>query len=499
MVIKRLILLLIIYCFCHNKIFSQTIEEIIQEAERINTPEGYLYAGGYCIRDGQDKSGFRMYQKAAEMGSRDAMFLVSDCYFRGLYTKRDDEQAFYWCQKAVDKGYGLAFGQLAFYYYYGIGCIKDYKKSYELAKKASTGAFGSDYGNYILAFLYAKGRGVPKDKDKALEYIDLAIEKTIENDDNAGRYLAGKGEIYAAFNDKEKAIDVWHNLIENFMDYCKYEMLASYENGYNDYFPYIMKHLYNIDFTSATRTDMKNNYVLIIGNENYQNVAKVPYAHSDSFVFYLYCRYLMHVPQEQIYFKQDATLGELRKSINWLKRSMQITNGKGKVIVYYAGHGIPDENTQSAFLLPVDGIGTNVRTGYSLHSLYKSLSSISSESVTVLLDACFSGAKREGDMLASARGVAIKVKEEKPQGNLVVLSASQGDETAYPYNEKQHGLFTYYLLEKLRECKDKITLGELSDYIKDKVRRNSIVNNGKMQTPTVVTSMSDEWKNRLFY
>ena len=93
MVIKRLILLLIIYCFCHNNIFSQTIEEIIQEAERINTPEGYLYAGGYCIRDGQDKSGFRMYQKAAEMGSRDAMFLVSDCYFRGLYTKRDDEQA----------------------------------------------------------------------------------------------------------------------------------------------------------------------------------------------------------------------------------------------------------------------------------------------------------------------------------------------------------------------------------------------------------------------
>jgi hypothetical protein len=60
-------------------------------------------------------------------------------------------------------------------------------------------------------------------------------------------------------------------------------------------------------------------------------------------------------------------------------------------------------------------------------------------------------------MLASARGVAIKVKEEKPQGNLVVVSASQGDETAYPYNEKRHGLFTYYLLEKLQESNIKIT------------------------------------------
>jgi uncharacterized caspase-like protein len=178
---------------------------------------------------------------------------------------------------------------------------------------------------------------------------------------------------------------------------------------------------------------------------------------------------------------------------------MQIANGKSKVIVYYAGHGIPDEDTQSAYILPVDGTGSNVRAAYSLNSLYKTLSSIPSESVTVLLDACFSGSKREGDMLSSARGVAIKVKEEKPQGNLVVVSASQGDETAYPYNEKHHGLFTYYLLKKLQESKGKITLGELSGYIKDKVRRSSIINNGKMQTPTVVTSMSEEWKNRLFH
>ena len=33
---------------------------------------------------------------------------------------------------------------------------------------------------------------------------------------------------------------------------------------------------------------------------------------------------------------------------------------------------------------------------------------------------CFSGAKRDGDMLASARGVAIKVKQATPVGNIVV-------------------------------------------------------------------------------
>ncbi len=47
-----------------------------------------------------------------------------------------------------------------------------------------------------------------------------------------------------------------------------------------------------------------------------------------------------------------------------------------------------------------------MRTGYSLEELYATLGEYPSESVTLFLDACFSGAKREGDMLASARGVA---------------------------------------------------------------------------------------------
>ena len=54
-------------------------------------------------------------------------------------------------------------------------------------------------------------------------------------------------------------------------------------------------------------------------------------------------------------------------------------------------------------------------------------------------------------MLASARGVAIKVKQTIPVGNMVVFTAAQGDETAYPYKEEEHGLFTYYLLKKLQE------------------------------------------------
>ena len=98
--------------------------------------------------------------------------------------------------------------------------------------------------------------------------------------------------------------------------------------------------------------------------------------------------------------------------------------------------------------------------------------------------------------MASARGVAIKSRPEVPLGNVFVLSAAQGDETAYPYKEKKHGLFTYYLLNKLQTTKGKVSLDELSEFVKTSVARKSLVENGKSQTPSVYVSvgLQDKWE-----
>ena len=137
-----------------------------------------------------------------------------------------------------------------------------------------------------------------------------------------------------------------------------------------------------------------------------------------------------------------------------------------------------------------------VRTRLSVQD-YDELKNLGANKVSVFLDACFSGAQRGEGMLASARGVAIKAKQAVPQGNMVIFSAASEDETAYPFNEKGHGLFTYYLLKKLKETKGNVTLGELGQYICEKVAQESVVTNGKSQTPTVVPSsaMSGEWRN----
>jgi hypothetical protein len=98
-------------------------------------------------------------------------------------------------------------------------------------------------------------------------------------------------------------------------------------------------------------------------------------------------------------------------------------------------------------------------------------------------------------MLASARGVAIKSKQGAPHGKMVILSAAQGDETAYPYKEKNHGMFTYYLLKKLKDTKGDVTFGELADYVTSEVMKQSVVANGKMQTPQAIPSdKAEDWK-----
>lgn len=240
-----------------------------------------------------------------------------------------------------------------------------------------------------------------------------------------------------------------------------------------------------------------NTFAIVIANETYSKEANVPYAVNDGNIFKEYCRNCLGIPEKNIHLITNATLNDIRREVKWIQDVAEVYKGDAKIIFYYAGHGIPDEKSKNAYLLPTDGYGSDVATGYSLENLYKTFGSLPSKSITVFLDACFSGAKRDGNMLASARGVAIKVKQTIPVGNMVVFTAAQGDETAYPYKEEEHGLFTYYLLKKLQETKGNATLGELSDYIKEQVERQSIVTNGKLQSPSIMatSSIGNEWKN----
>jgi len=243
-------------------------------------------------------------------------------------------------------------------------------------------------------------------------------------------------------------------------------------------------------------TTNNKTFAVVIANQNYTNVAGVPLALNDGLAFSKYCEKTLGMPAENVRYYADASYGTMLRAIRDIKNIANAFNGDINIVFYYAGHGIPNEATKDAYLLPTDADGTQTEGCYSLNKLYTELGSTKAKEIVVFLDACFSGSKREEGMLASARGVALKAKQEDPRGNMVVFSAASGDETAFPYSAKGHGLFTYYLLKKLQESKGDVNLGELSDYISENVKQQSVVINRKVQTPTATPStwIATGWK-----
>ncbi len=258
------------------------------------------------------------------------------------------------------------------------------------------------------------------------------------------------------------------------------------------------KYLSDIDKDiPVTTTCNDTTFVIIIANENYQEESKVEFAINDGETFKEYCIKTFGIPENHIKLRKDATLNNIHSTMDWLRSITTIEKYKdrAKIIFYYAGHGFPDEATGHTFILPSDGKGNMTNTGLCLSKLYLDLSLLPVNNIIVFMDACFSGAQRGGGMIVSARGVAIKAKVENPIGkNMTIFSAATGDETAYPYKKENHGLFTYFLLKAIKDTKGKCTLGRLFDYIHYNVTSTALEENGKKQTPTILSG-SSTWNN----
>jgi len=178
---------------------------------------------------------------------------------------------------------------------------------------------------------------------------------------------------------------------------------------------------------------------------------------------------------------------------------VKIEGEDAELIVYYAGHGYPDELNKIPYLIPVDVSASNLDRAIKLDDLYSSITSTNASKITVFLDACFTGGGRNMGLYAS-RGIKVVPKSGILKGNLVVFSASRSNQSSLPYHKEKHGMFTYHLLKKLQETKGDVNLGELSDYLEKEVAVQSLKVNRSEQEPTVNISnqVKNLWKNWRF-
>ena len=260
-----------------------------------------------------------------------------------------------------------------------------------------------------------------------------------------------------------------------------------------------------VDTDIPINTKKNNRFALIIGNEDYKSMQmtlsyeqNVDYAANDASVFKEYALKTLGVPEDNLHFMINATAAQMSQKIELVTKIVSKYDN-AELIVYYAGHGFPDEKTKTPYLIPVDVTASNLDNAINLDYFYSTLSSTNASRITVFLDACFTGGGRNKS-LVSSRGIKVVAKQGSLSGNLVVFSASSGDQSSLPFQKEKHGMFTYHLLKKLQNSKGNVTLDELASYLKKEVSVQSLIINEQDQDPVINVSnqVKSQWLNWKF-
>ena len=241
------------------------------------------------------------------------------------------------------------------------------------------------------------------------------------------------------------------------------------------------------------RAASRDAVAIIIGIQNYKRVPKAEFANSDAKEFYEYAIRGLGIKPENIKLLLDEEADELeivKAFENWLP--LQVTKNKTDVFVFYSGHGLPAPDGKSLYFLP-HGVDKQFieKTAVSQQEVIAALVASKPKSVTMFIDACYSGQTRSGEMMiAGVRPLAVKSDVSVYPSNFTVISASSNDQYSSSSPELKHGIFSFYLMKGMEGDADgnkdgKITAGEMQDYLSDKVSRQAMSMSRKQDTQLV--------------
>jgi len=250
--------------------------------------------------------------------------------------------------------------------------------------------------------------------------------------------------------------------------------------------------LSDVDLDIPVRNQNLDAYALVIGNEDYASYqnglsveSNVPFATKDAEVFKNYLINMFQVKEGNVELLINSTYREMNRAFSRLEKIMEV-DGEGKeIIIFYSGHGMPDEENKDPYLIPVDVSGLNVKDGVSLKEIMNRLSKKPHKKLTIITDACFTGAGKKG-ALASVRGISIVPNFPEISNKMVFLASSSGNQSSLTDESRKHGLFTYFMLKYLKESSGNISIDALYKDIKKSVALEAVKKFNKIQTPDLI-------------
>ena len=236
---------------------------------------------------------------------------------------------------------------------------------------------------------------------------------------------------------------------------------------------------------ASLREKHRNSIAVIIGNKSYKGrTPEVSFAHNDADAMKRFVLDRLGYRDGNIIDLRDASRNEIAevfgnkdthegKLFDWVKP------GKSDVVVFYSGHGVPGLKDKRPYLLPANGNANSAEiTGFSIDVLYNNLAKTPARSITVYLDACFSGDSPKGMLVNASSGLSISAKLPQTRGRMTVITAAEGDQLASWDENAKLGLFTKHLLEALNGAADgkrfgnsdgQVSLKEVQNYLDDEM------------------------------
>ena len=147
------------------------------------------------------------------------------------------------------------------------------------------------------------------------------------------------------------------------------------------------------------------------------------------------------------------------------------------VLIYYAGHGFLDDETNKGFWVPVDAAGSDHTTFLRNSTIRDEVSSIASRVQHTLLisDSCFSGSL----LRTASRGISESDYTEKyfekvsKKKSVQIMAAGGFEFVDDDYRESGHSPFTYFLINELKTNNSPmLTVSQLSGNVERAVANN---------------------------
>jgi hypothetical protein len=148
------------------------------------------------------------------------------------------------------------------------------------------------------------------------------------------------------------------------------------------------------------------------------------------------------------------------------------TKAEDTIVFYYSGHGVPAPDGDMCLASSEINPDDPYRRGFSSYELTRLIQNSVSIRIVTILDCCYSGAAKVSkgleDAAAKIGSVVLENKarmlQQQGEGKCL-LAASQAAQEAFGLKEQDHSIFTYYLLEGLRENEKSVDVnGNVTPY-----------------------------------